>query len=440
MKLDGVTAMVVGLGRSGAAAANFMARRGARLVLTDRIPTVDTAALPPARLHLGGEDPSWLEGVDLVVTSPGVPRDSAILRAAVSRGIPVIGEVELASRFIDAPIAAVTGTNGKSTVTVMLGEMLRKAGRSVFVGGNLGTPLVEAIGAGHDVVVAEISSFQLEWIESFHPRVAVHLNLTDDHFDRYRDLDDYGRAKARIFENQDTGDWAILNRDDPNVWKLAREVRSRVVAFGLERATGARAIWPSDRALVFDLGDLSGTIDLGRFRLPGRHNLSNAMAAAAAALAMGADAGAIADALAGFKPLAHRIEFVREKDGITWIDDSKGTNVGAVVKALEAVAAPVILIAGGMDKGGDYSPLLEPLRRKARRAILIGAARERMARALEGAVDLELVSTLGEAVERAARIARRGDTVLLSPACSSFDQFRSYAERGDLFKKLVRAL
>ncbi len=440
MKLDGVTAMVVGLGRSGAAAANFMARRGARLVLTDRIPTVDTAALPPARLHLGGEDPAWLEGVDLVVTSPGVPRDSAMLRAAVSRGIPVIGEVELASRFIDAPIAAVTGTNGKSTVTVMLGEMLRKAGRSVFVGGNLGTPLVEAIGAGPDVVVAEISSFQLEWIESFHPRVAVHLNLTDDHFDRYRDLDDYGRAKARIFENQDTGDWAILNRDDPNVWKLAREVRSRVVAFGLERATGARAIWPSDRALAFNLGDLSGTIDLGRFRLPGRHNLSNAMAAAAEALAMGADAGAIADALAGFKPLAHRIEFVREKDGITWIDDSKGTNVGAVVEALEAVAAPVILIAGGMDKGGDYSPLLEPLRRKARRAILIGAARERMARALEGAVDLELVSTLGEAVERAARIARRGDTVLLSPACSSFDQFRSYAERGDLFKKLVRAL
>ncbi len=434
------TVMVVGLGTSGIAAARFLAARGARLILTDRRADIDRAALPAGEVRLGIEDAGWLDGVELVVTSPGVARDAILLREAVARAIPVIGEVELAARFIKAPIAAVTGTNGKSTVTVMLGEMIRAAGRGVFVGGNLGTPLTDAVGGEYDAIVAEISSFQLEWIESFRPRVGIHLNLTDDHFDRYRDLEDYGRAKARMFENQGSGDWAILNRDDPNVWKLASQVRSRVVSFGLGRNFSGDAIAPADGALEFEIGKSRGRISLKEFRLAGRHNLANAMAAAAAAIAMGAGVDAIERALASFKPLAHRIEFVREKDGITWIDDSKGTNVGAVVEALEAVDAPVILIAGGVDKGGDYAPLIEPLRRKVRRAILIGAARERMAAALGGAVDVELVSTLGEAVERAARIGRRGDTVLLSPACSSFDQFRSYAERGNVFKELVRAL
>jgi len=440
MKLNGVTAMVVGLGASGIAAARFMAARGARLILTDHRSDLDRRPLPHGDVRLGKEDPAWLEGVGLVVTSPGVPRDAVLLRAAVERKIPVIGEIELAARFLSAPIAAVTGTNGKSTVTVMLGEMLQADGRRAFVGGNLGTPLVDAVDGEFDAIVAEISSFQLEWIESFHPHVGVHLNLTDDHFDRYRDLEDYGRAKARLFENQRSGDWAILNRDDAQVWKLAAEVRSRVIAFGLQRENAMKGIWPIESALQFDLGPKKGKLSLKNFKLPGRHNLANAMAAAAAALAMGASVGAIERAIANFKPLAHRIEFVREKDGITWIDDSKGTNVGAVVEALDAVKAPVILIAGGVDKGGDYAPLIEPLRRKRARAILIGAARERIAAAIGGAVEVELVSTLGEAVERAARTGRHGDTVLLSPACSSFDQFRDYAERGNVFKELVRAL
>ncbi len=440
MELNGVTAMVVGLGASGIAAARFLAARGARLILTDRRTDLDRTRLPAGEVHLGEEDRAWLDGVGLLVTSPGVPRDAILLREAVLRRIPVIGEVELAARFITAPIAAVTGTNGKSTVTVMLGEMLKGTARKVFVGGNLGTPLIDAVDGGYDAIVAEISSFQLEWIEQFRPHVGVHLNLTDDHFDRYRDLDDYGRAKARLFENQGAGDWAILNRDDPNVWKLAGQIRSRVVGFGLGLKPAGDAIATADGALEFTIGDLKGRISLKEFKLSGRHNLANAMAAAAAAIAMGASVAAIERALASFKPLAHRIEFVREKDGIAWIDDSKGTNVGAVVEALEAVSAPVILIAGGVDKGGDYTPLIEPLRRKVRHAIFIGAARERMAAALGKAVEIELVSTLGEAVERAARIGRRGDTVLLSPACSSFDQFRDYAERGNVFKKLVRAL
>jgi len=440
MKLEGVTAMVVGLGASGIAAARFLAARGAKLVLTDRRNDLDRKSLPPGEVRLGDDNPAWLDGVGLVVPSPGVPRDAVLLREAVARGIIVMGEVELASRFISAPIAAVTGTNGKSTVTVMLGEMLRGDGRRVFVGGNLGTPLIEAAQGAYDAIDAEISSFQLEWIETFRPHVGVHLNLTDDHFDRYRDLEDYGRAKARLFENQESSDWAILNRDDPNVWKLAREVRARVIAFGLSRPASKSAIWATERALEFLINDFAGRISLGHFRLPGRHNLANASAAAAAALAMGCNPEAVERVLADFRPLAHRIEFVREQGGITWIDDSKGTNVGAVVEALEAVSAPVILIAGGVDKGGDYAPLIEPLRRKVRRAILIGAARQRIAAAVSGAVEVELVATLGEAVERAARIGRRGDTVLLSPACSSFDQFRDYAERGRVFKELVRAL
>jgi len=440
MELGGACVMVVGLGASGNAAARFLHSRGAKLVLTDRRVDIDRAKLPPATIYLGADQAEWLEGVDLVVASPGVPRGALLLCQAVARRIPVISEVELASRFIAAPIAAITGTNGKSTVTVLLGEILRAAGMRVFVGGNLGTPLIEAVGGAYDAIVAEISSFQLEWIERFRAHIGVHLNLTDDHFDRYRGLEDYGRAKARLFENQLESDWAILNRDDPNVWKLARAVRSTVIGFGLSPSVGRAAIWPDGSSLVFDIGERRGCISTDGFRLPGRHNLVNVMAAAAAALAMRVEPPVIERALGKFKGLPHRIEFVREKDGVSFIDDSKGTNVGAVIEALEAMPGPVILIAGGLDKGGDYTPLIGPVKRKVRRMILNGAARDKMAAALDGATEIELVSTLKEAVERASRVARRGDTVLLSPACASFDQFRDYAERGGIYQELVRAL
>jgi len=440
MKLAGKTVMVVGLGATGIAAAKFLAGRGAKLVLTDRRADLDRAGLPAGDVKLGPEDPRWLAGVDLVIPSPGVARDAALLAGAVARKIPVLGEIELATQFISAPIAAITGTNGKSTVTVLLSEILKAAGMHPFVGGNLGLPLIAAVDGVYDAIVAEVSSFQLEWIEHFKPKVAVYLNLTDDHFDRYRDLEDYGAAKARLFGNQDGGDWAILNRDDALVWKLAKSVRSRVFGFGFVASGDAPAIWPEQNALLFNLGSRRGRISLAGYRLAGRHNVSNAMAAAAAALAMFADENVIERALRAFPGLPHRLEFVRERDGITWIDDSKGTNVGAVVQALEAVAAPVVLIAGGVDKGGDYSPLIAPLRRKVSRAILIGAAREQMRAALAGACEIHLIATLAEAVERAAQVARKGDTVLLSPACSSFDQFKDYAERGNVFQKLVRAL
>ena len=445
MELSNKRVMVVGLGVSGIAAARFVASRGAKLVMTDRRVDVDRGNLPAGALKLGAGNASWVDGIDLVVTSPGVPRDALLLHAATERRIPVIGEIELASSFLDAPIAAVTGTNGKSTVVVLLGEILSASRRRTFVGGNLGTPLIEAVDGKWDVAVAELSSFQLEWIEKFQPRAAVHLNLTDDHFDRYKDLEDYGRAKARLFENQQPSDYAILNREDPNVWRLAKSVRSRVIGFGHARGASGASIWFDDQsnAIVYDFDfdhAPGGQISLEKFRLHGRHNISNAMAASAAALALGVKAEEIELALASFRGLPHRIEVIHERGGVTYVDDSKGTNVGAVVEAIDALAAPIILIAGGLDKGGDYAPLRRPLKEKVKLAIFNGTARDKMAAALEGATTIETVATLKEAIEHAARAARPGDTVLLSPACSSFDQFKDYAERGNVYKELVRAL
>ncbi len=440
MELKDKRVMVIGLGVSGLAAARFLSARGARLVLIDRRTDIERDKLPPAEVHLGPEDAAWLAGVDLVVTSPGVPRESTLLREATAARLKVIGELELASRFVSAPIAAVTGTNGKSTVTVLVGDILKAAGMRTFVGGNLGTPLTEAVELGCDAAVIEVSSYQLEWIETFKPHVGIHLNLAEDHLDRYRDLEDYGRAKARLFANQDSGDWAILNRDDPNVWKLRVGLRSRVIGFGAWRANRSATIWHDGGRLLFDDGARRSTIGISDFRLPGRHNMDDAMAAAAAALAIGVEPAVIERTLAAFKGLAHRLEVVHEARGVTFIDDSKGTNVASVVEALATVAPPVILIAGGLDKGGDYGPLRKPLAEKVKLLILIGSAREKMRAALEGATAIEVVPTLNEAVERAGSMGRRGDTVLLSPACSSFDQFKDYAERGRVFKELVRAL
>jgi UDP-N-acetylmuramoylalanine--D-glutamate ligase len=441
MELRGTRVMVVGLGLSGRAAARFLAARGASLIMTDSRSEVPTTDLPDGQVHLGREEPAWLRNADLVVASPGVSPTSTLLRAARAARIPVIGELELASRFIDFPIVAVTGTNGKSTVTTLIGEISKRAGIRTFVGGNLGTPLLEAVGAGFELAVAEVSSYQLETIQRFKPLVAIHLNLSDDHLDRYRDLEQYGRAKARVFENQDGGDWAILNREDPLVWRLNGQVRSKVLSFGLgepEPPAGA-AIW-DDAGLHFRLGRTNGTIGLERFRLPGRFNRTNAMAAAGAALALNIAPGLIERSLAEFRGLPHRLEFVREKDRIAFVDDSKGTNVGAVVEALAAAGASVVLIAGGVDKGGSYAVLREPLRRKVRLLLLYGAARETMRAALNGTTRIECVQTMAEAVARAAAEAMAGDTVLLSPACASFDQFKNYAERGRVFQELVRAL
>jgi UDP-N-acetylmuramoylalanine--D-glutamate ligase len=452
MELKGKRVMVIGLGISGRAAARLLAQRGAHLVMTDRNADLSLQDLPAGLLHLGVEDPAWLDTphpVDLVVASPGVPPTSKLMSAARARNIPIIGELELASRFVSAPMLAITGTNGKSTVTVLLGEICKAAGLHTFVGGNLGTPLADAAGISYDVAVIEVSSYQLELIETFRPRVAIHLNLTDDHLDRYRDLAEYGRAKARLLENQNAGDWAVLNRDDPRVWELARDARARVFSFGYDRPASAdtasgrsasSAIWCDGDSLAFHHGATFDRIGLNAFTLPGRHNRLNAMAAAAAALTLEISPQIIERALSAVTGLPHRTEFVRAVNGASYIDDSKGTNVGAVVEALAAISSPVILIAGGVDKGGDYAPLRAPLKEKVKLLILIGAARETMRHALAGTTAIELAPILAEAVKIAAAHARAGDTVMLSPACSSFDQFKDYAERGRVFQELVQAL
>ncbi|MBV8361816.1 MAG: UDP-N-acetylmuramoyl-L-alanine--D-glutamate ligase [Deltaproteobacteria bacterium] len=441
MELRGTCVMVVGLGVSGSAAARFLAPLGTSLVLTDTCSEIPTSNLPQGRLYLGGEEPAWLRGVDLVVVSPGVPPTSKLVQAARAAGIPVIGELELASRFIKFPIIGVTGTNGKSTVTTLIGEICTKAGMKTFVGGNLGIPLIDAIGHNFELAVVEVSSYQLETIERFKPRIAIHLNLSDDHLDRYHSLNNYARAKARIFENQDTSDWAILNREDPLVWKLREEVRSQVLSFGIEKPAvlADAALW-DESGLRFAIDGNRGTIRLDRFRLLGRFNRTNAMAAAGAALALKFAPELIERTFAEFRGLPHRLELVREKNRVIFVDDSKGTNVGAVVQALGAVRAPVLLLAGGVDKGGSYAALREPLRQKVKLLLLYGAAREIMRAALDGTTRIVSVQTLDEAVAKAATEALPGDTVLLSPACASFDQFKDYAERGRVFQELVRAL
>jgi len=441
VELRGKSVMVIGLGISGKAAARFLASCGSSLILTDTRSSIPIADLPDAKVYLGGEDAAWLRGVDLVVASPGVPPTSKLVRAARAAGTPVIGELELASRFIDFPIVAVTGTNGKSTVTTLIGAIGTRAGIKTFVGGNLGTPLVEAIGHGFQLGVVEVSSYQLETVERFKPRVAIHLNLSEDHLDRYHDLEEYRRAKARVVENQDASDWAILNREDPMVWRLHTEVRSKVLSFGVQKPEPLpeAAIW-EEVGLRFTLNGNSGTIRRDNFRLPGRFNQTNAMAAAGAALALNIAPEVIERALADFRGLPHRLEFVHEKNRVVFIDDSKGTNVGAVIEALAAVEAPVILIAGGVDKGGSYAALREPLRQKVKLLLLYGAAREIMRSALSGTTRIECIQGFGEAVKAAAAEALPGDTVLLSPACASFDQFNNYAERGRTFQELVLAL
>jgi len=440
MELEGKRVMVIGLGVSGLAAARLLAHHGARLVLAERRTDLPREALPAGEIRLGNEDPAWLEGVDLVVASPGVPPSSPLMRAARAARIPLISELELASRFITAPIVAVTGTNGKSTVVILLGEIFRKAGFKTFVGGNLGTALADAAMDDYTAVIAEVSSYQLELIETFKPHVAIYLNLSDDHLDRYANLEEYGRAKQRIFENQDAHDWAILNRGDPQVWQIARTLAPHVISFGFSAPAITPALWRQDEGIAFDDGTRRGCISLAQFRLLGAHNFANAMAAAAGALAMGIEPAVIERALAESRGLPHRIEIVGEKNRVRYIDDSKGTNVGAVMEALAASRPPVILLAGGVDKGGNYAPLIGPLREKVKLLILYGAAREKMHAALAGSTSTEVVSTLKEAFVLAVQRAVGGDTVLLSPACSSFDQFKDYAERGRQFQELVRAL
>jgi UDP-N-acetylmuramoylalanine--D-glutamate ligase len=434
---------VVGMARSGIAAARALYGLGASVTITDKKPLdqlagqVQSLSTTDIRIEAGGHPDSIFIEADLIVLSPGVPKIPQVL-AAHRHGVRVISELELGWILSDAPFVGITGTNGKSTVTTLVGLMLRKAGKKTLVAGNIGNALTEApeLLHGQDWIVAELSSFQLEDIDTFRPRVAAILNITQDHLDRYADMHDYGEAKARIFENQHKDDVLVLNFDDPLVRAMAPRARSRVVPFSRLEKHGNGAYVENGRLIVRS-ETLCGVDEI---MIKGVHNLENAMAAAAMAFAAGADLASVAAVLREFPGLEHRLEVVREKAGVTYINDSKGTNVGAVVKSVEGFIRPVILIAGGLDKGSDFTPLAELFRQKVKLLILIGKAADKMAQALDGSTETVRATTLRDAVRLASARAAAGDVVLLSPACASFDMFKDFEDRGRQFKDAVRSL
>jgi UDP-N-acetylmuramoylalanine--D-glutamate ligase len=444
MELRDKKVLVVGLARTGSECARFLVKQGAKVWVSDLRTETDLKAEMdalrglPVGCFLGGEERGWLAGMDLVVPSPGVPAENSLLKEASHHGIKILSEIELAYRFLNAPMIAITGTNGKSTTTTLVGEMLKAQGTKVFIGGNLGAPLIGFAGGNWRWGVVEISSFQLEWIEEFRPRVAVLLNLSEDHLDRYPDFAAYCAAKARIFENQTSQDIAVLNRDDPLVWALRQESRARIMSFGFAEVD--QGVFALPEEIVWRNGSSEERFPLRRVKIQGVHNVENMMAAIAVAKAIGVAAPIIQQTLEAFPGLEHRLEFVREKNGVRYYNDSKGTNVGAVVKSLASFAAPVILLAGGVDKGGDYGVLREGIKKRVKRLVLFGAAKQTIAKTLGALTETVIVESLEAAVRDAHEHARPGDVVLLSPACSSFDMFRNYAERGRIFKSLVLAL
>lgn len=436
--------MVLGLARTGIEAARFLVEKGADVLVSDCRPEqelnkeIDALAGLPVVLRLGGEEAGWLDGVETVIPSPGVPPANPLVREARKRGIAILSEIELAYRFIEAPLIAITGTNGKSTTTSLIGAILKSAGAKVFVGGNIGSPLIGFVAGAWEWGVVEVSSFQLEWVEEFRPKVAILLNVTEDHLDRYPSFAAYGQAKERLFAAQRSDDLAVLNRDDPLVWAMKDRVHARILSFG--SAEVDEGVFSTGDEIVWRGGGVEESYSLRSVKIQGVHNVENMMAAVAAAKAVGVTRAFIQKSLEEFPGLEHRLEFVRELNGVRFYNDSKGTNVGAVVKSLASFSAPVILLAGGIDKGGDYRPLENEIKRKVRRLILFGAAKNIMRRALGHLTETVLVESLAAAVRDANENARSGDIVLLSPACSSFDMFLNYAERGKAFKSLVRGL
>lgn len=440
-KLDGVPVLVVGLGASGRAAAHFLAERGAVVTANDSRDSVDEAeALQAAgvTLALGGHDEALFTKAKLIVLSPGVPPLAAV-DAAEAAGVPVWSEIELASRFLNGTLVAITGTNGKSTVTSLIAAMGDAAGIPTFAGGNLGTPLIEAVGtdAGErGLIVAEVSSFQLERVDRFRPTVAVLLNVSEDHLDRYDDYAGYVAAKGNIFGAQGATDHAVVPSDDQVCLGLAQAGAAAVHTFG------------PDGELRIEDGKLrdaeSGLeVPVEALALVGGPNELNSCAAALAARLAGVELAAIRSTLVSFQGLPHRMERVGEVKRVTFYDDSKATNVGAAVAAIKGFAGgvgKVVLIAGGKDKGGSYDPLREALASTGRGAVLIGEAADLILDGLADVVPVQRRATMVEAVTAAFELARPGDVVLLAPACSSFDMYRSYAHRGDDFQDAVRAL
>ncbi len=429
LDVAGKNVVVVGLGASGLAACQLLVSRGAKVVGTDMQTT--QPPVPGVELVLGRR--ASLDAADLVVVSPGVPMFPE-LAAAMARGVRVWGEIELGVQALahPAPVVAIGGTNGKSTTTSLVGELLLASGRRVFMGGNLGEPLAAHADEPFDVIVLEVSSFQMERVEAFRPIVSALLNVSPDHLDRYESEADYVRAKGNAFERQTGDDVAVAPFGDPACLAQALRGRGRVVTFGKGGTVDVRPDAIVDGDEVYLRSEIS---------LQGGHNALNVAAALAIVKPFAIAPAVIRVVLAAFAGLAHRMAFVREREGVRFYDDSKGTNVGATVTAVEGIAeAKVVLVAGGKDKGGSYGPLVEALRSRGRAVVLIGHAAPLIADAIGDVLPVHRASSMTEAVSRAAELARAGDAVLLSPACSSFDMFRDYKDRGDAFVRAVMEL
>jgi UDP-N-acetylmuramoylalanine--D-glutamate ligase len=448
MKIEKKNILVVGAGKSGLASAVFLKKRGASVMVTDVKPEheliqekryLDSLEIP---YRFGGHPEDIFLNQDVIVISPGVPRDSDLFVKVKEKGIEVIGEVELASRFISTPMIAITGTNGKTTTTTLLGEILKDNGVRVFVGGNIGTPLIEyADDDSMDLVVVEVSSFQLETIDHFHPYGGILLNITPDHLDRYAGMKDYAEAKLRLFENQEPFDFAVLGVDDKWVMKYKPSVLADIYTFST-RKTVKKGAYYKDGKIFFKHPALKNTesVDAADIKLKGLHNMENIMAASLAALETGVPLDGIRGTLKRFEGLHHRVELVNEINCVTFYDDSKGTNLGAVEKALEGFDRPVVLILGGRDKGADYDYLNNEIKRTVRTVVAVGEAKDKIYSQLSGVVNVIKTEGFEEAVRTAFRQAGKGDAVLLSPACSSFDMFKSYTERGEKFVEIVRKI
>ena len=447
--LAGKTVSVVGLAKSGVAAARLIRRLGGRVLASDSSPLEALSSEARAleregcALWTGGHPDEAFRGAELVVVSPGVPLELPALAAVRARGALIIGELELAWRVMEADVIAITGTNGKTTTTALTGELLRTQVRPVLVGGNIGTPLAEHAleFPGDGIVVAETSSFQLDTVDRFRPRVGAILNITPDHLDRHGTFERYVDAKARIFANQGPTDCAVLNADDPVTAGLGGRARGRVIWFS-RLTTLTHGVFIYDGWIVAKLnGSTERICPVSEITLRGQHNVENVLAATACALWTGMAPSAIRRGIAAFRGVAHRIERVHDDRGVVYYNDSKGTNVDSTIKALQSFTEPIVLIAGGKGKGQDFGPLAAAARGRVRHAVLIGQDRDRIRAALEPAgVPVEDAESMDEAVRRAREAARVGDVVLLSPACASFDMFRNFEHRGDVFRAVVRAL
>jgi UDP-N-acetylmuramoylalanine--D-glutamate ligase len=440
--------LVVGLGKSGVASALFLKARGARVTVSDtKSPDQFRDEIPLLLDHgiaveTGGHGDRTFRGQDLIVVSPGVPVDAPPLVQARASGEPVIGEIELAAQYLPGLIVAITGSNGKTTTTTLAGDVITAGGFPTAVGGNIGTPAISLVEqAGRDtVVVLEISSFQLETVQTFRPKVAVILNVTPDHLDRHRTFQTYVDAKARIFENQQPSDYAVLNEDDSTCLTLADRTRAQVFWFSRKKEVKQGAYVNDGRILFRDGVGQREIMLVSEIRLKGAHNVENVLAAVCTGALMGVPPDKIRQAVRDFKAVEHRLEYVATIKGVEYYDDSKATNVDATIKALESFPANIHLILGGKDKGSDYTVLNDLLRQRVKRVYTIGAAAEKIESHIKGAAEIVHAETLDNAIRRANAVAQPGDIVLLAPACASFDQFQSYNHRGRVFKEVVYAL